>query len=287
MSRTNSSAPTDLDPEADPWVVFGEQLRILREESGFATQAALGTRINYGPDAISKVETGDRLPTDTMYPAWLQACGVTPREKKILDKQLTLARKVKGPIPQFVELYIEREKEATFLRLWGLLLIPGPLQTYDYAHAMYVQGRGMDEEQAAENATARLDRQAILQGPDAPHVTALIFEYALNLLVGTPETMVGQLEHLLEMSHRRNIVIQVVRETRYFPGMRGPFEIASGAGIVDTVAMVTVQDHVSDEDAVTRTVAVLFDRIRGYARPVEESRAILQEAIQQWKSQQQ
>jgi transcriptional regulator with XRE-family HTH domain len=287
MSRTSSSAPGhDLDPEADPWVVLGEQLRILREDAGFVTQAALGARINYGPDAISKVETGDRLPTDRMYPAWLEACGVTPREKRILEKQLTMARKAKGPIPQFFELYIQREKEATFLRLWGLLLIPGPLQVYEYALAMYVQG-GMDEDHAAESATVRMDRQANLAGPDAPHLTALIYEFALHLQVGTPETMIRQLEHLLEMSQRHNAVIQVVRGTRYFPGMRGQFEIASGTRITDTVAMVTVQDHVSDEEAVTRKATVLFDRIRGYALPVEESRAIIQEAIQRWKSQQQ
>ena len=100
MSRTSSSAPgRDLDPEADPWVVLGEQLRILREEAGFTTQGALGARISYGQDAISKVETGDRLPTNTMYPAWLEACGATPREKRLMDKQLALARKAKGPIP--------------------------------------------------------------------------------------------------------------------------------------------------------------------------------------------
>jgi transcriptional regulator with XRE-family HTH domain len=287
LSRINSSTPgRDLDPEADPWVVLGEQLRILREEAGFTTQAALGARISYGPDAVSKVETGDRLPTDTMYPAWLEACGATAREKRLMDKQLALARKAKGPIPQFFEMYIEREKEATFLRLWGLLLIPGPLQVYDYAYAMYVLG-GKDEDQAAESAAARIDRQAILEGPDATHVTALIYDFALHLLVGTPETMVRQLEHLVEMSYRRNVVVQVVREPRYFPGMRGQFEIASGARIADTVAMVTVQDHVSDEGDVTRKAAVLFDRIRGYALPVEESRAVIQEAIQRWSSQQQ
>src|SRR6266700_2669643 len=111
---------------------------------------------------------------------------------------------------------------------------------------------GMDEEEASAKANARLDRRAILDGPDAPHVTLLLHESVLRRRVGTPEVMVRQLSHLLEMSQRPNVSIQVIRDDGYFLGLEGPFEIASGEAITDTVVMVAVEDQTVDEKKVVR-----------------------------------
>jgi hypothetical protein len=130
-----------------------------------------------------------------------------------------LALKREGPIPEFIELWLAREAAAAFLRLWALNVLPGLLQTYDYAHAMFTLS-GLDEDEAAEKAAARIQRQAILDGPDATQVTAIIYEPVLHCLLGAPEIMAKQLTHILEMSRRPNLVIQVVRDTGYFPGRR-------------------------------------------------------------------
>ena len=79
----------------------------------------------------------------------------------------------------------------------------------------------MDEDEAAEQTDLRMKRRAKVDGPDAAHVTALIHERALYFLVGTPETMIGQLTDLLELSQQRNVVIQVVPDEGYFPGVAG------------------------------------------------------------------
>jgi hypothetical protein len=65
----------------------------------------------------------------------------------------------------------------------------------------------------------------------------------------------------------------------------GQFAIASGPAISDTVIMVTVEDHASDESGVAGKVIALFEEIRGYALNVAQSRAVLSEALQRWKSQ--
>ena len=71
--------------------------------------------------------------------------------------------------------------------------------------------------------------------PRSRHATAVIHELALHFRIGTPKIMIGQLERLLEPSHRPNLVIQVVRDTGYFPGLRGPYKIASvGVLVRDT-----------------------------------------------------
>jgi hypothetical protein len=50
--------------------------------------------------------------------------------------------------------------------------------------------------------------------------------------------------------------------------------------------MVTVEDHVTDDPTAVRTVTVLFEEIRSYARNAKESRALLMEADERWNSQQ-
>jgi hypothetical protein len=163
--------------------------------------------------------------------------------------------------------------------------MPGLLQTYEYAHAMYKEV-GLDDDEATEKATARAERRVNVEGADAKHVTAILDEPVLNRAVGTPEVMCAQLAYLLELSLRPNVVIQVVREARYFPGLRGQFEIASGHEIPDTLVMYNVEDQTQDDPVLARKAAALFERIRGYAHTIEESRAILQEALQRWNSQQ-
>jgi hypothetical protein len=69
------------------------------------------------------------------------------------------------------------------------VIVSGLFQVYEYAHAMNTRA-GFGEDEAAAKAGARQDRQAILNGPDAPHVTLLLDESVLRRRVGTPEVMV-------------------------------------------------------------------------------------------------
>jgi transcriptional regulator with XRE-family HTH domain len=270
-------------PETDPAAYLGQHLRRLRLMAGFAIQAALAVRLSVSNDYVSKAETGYLPPAEEVFLAWLDVCGASAEARVFLTGLWTVVRALSGGIPQFFAKYVTAEEKAAFLRLWGLLLIPGPLQARDYAHAMFLAG-GLDKDAAAEQVGLRMKRQAILDGPDPAHVTALIYEPVLSRLVGTPEIMIGQLGHLLEISHRRNVIIQVVPDTGYFPGLRGPFQIASGPEIADTVVMDTVEDYVSDDPALARKVITLFEEIRSYALNAQESRARVQEAIEQWNS---
>jgi len=72
----------------------------------------------------------------------------------------------------------------------------------------------------------------------------------------------------------------------YFPGLDGELAIATGPAISDTVDMITAEDHVSDEPDVAGKVIALFEEIRGYALNVAQSRAVITEALQRWRSQQ-
>jgi hypothetical protein len=277
--------PNPRDPETNLSAALGEALRDLRIEAGFATQDAWAKATGYPREAISRWETGDTLPGDTAFTDLLDSCNATSRERKTLTRLLRLARKARGVLLESFVPYADAEKNAAFLRLWALLLVPGLLQVREYARAMFLAA-GLDEDAAAEKVEARLDRQGILDGPDAAHVTAVFYEPVLYRQVGTPEVMAAQLERLLELSHRGNVVIQVIRDTGYFPGLEGAFQIASGPDIPDTLVMVTVEDQPTADEAVVRRVARLFENIRSYALSAEDSRALIVEAITQWKSRQ-
>lgn len=282
--------PQNPDPKPDarkPSAVrLGKNLKRLRLAAGLTTIAALASRINgYGEDMISKVENGHRIPRDEMYSQWLDVCKASEMDHECLDDLLAEGRLELGPVPQFFELYVRREKQAAFLRLWALDVLPGLLQTHDYAHAMFL-AEGLEEDEAAAMATARNKRRANVEGPDAKQVTVVIYEPVLYCQVGTPGVMIQQLTDLVEVSRRPSVVIQVVRNSTYFPGRRGQFDVASGPEIPDTVLMYNVEDQTQDDRPLTGKAVALFERIRGYALTIEESRAIIQEAVEHWKSQQ-
>jgi transcriptional regulator with XRE-family HTH domain len=280
--------PSIRDPKKDPRALLGRALKRLRLAAGYTTQAALAARLDgHGEDSVQKAETGYQLPSDDLVLRWLDACNATGLDRELVGDLVEHAREGSSGIRAFFEKYATAEQKAAFLRIWGLQLIPGPLQTREYAEALFQTG-GLDEDETAEQTDLRMKRQAKVNGPDAAHITALIYESALHLLVGTPQTMATQLERLLELSRRRNLVIQVVPDTgSYFPGLDGPFAIASGPDIADTVDVVAVEDHVQDDPAAAARIIALFEEIRSYARNAAESRAVMTEALHTWNSQQQ
>ena len=279
------SKPNSRDPETDPAAALGQTLKRLREAAGFATCAAAGAHVGYGEDSIRKGESGWQVPTREAILKLLDAYQVPEIMRPTVLDMWKLARKAKGPIPEFAERYFTAEAAAAFIRIWALLVVPGLFQTRDYAHSMYRMA-GLPEDEATEKTEVRVNRQATLRGPEPPYVTAVIHESVLHLLVGDAEIMAGQLTHLLELTERRNITIQVVRSAGYFVGYEGGFQVASGLGITDTMLMDALDDQPSEDPTRTRGALESFEEIRGYALSVEESRVLIRKAIEQWKSQQ-
>jgi transcriptional regulator with XRE-family HTH domain len=123
------------DPESDPAAAFGQALGRLREAAGIATQEAAAARLNYGHDSISRWETGAAVPDETQVNRLLNEYEATGLLRENTMARWRLARKAKGPIREFFQRYFAEEQAAAFLRVWGLLMVPGPLQTQDYAYA--------------------------------------------------------------------------------------------------------------------------------------------------------
>lgn len=81
--------------------------------------------------------------------------------------------------------WIDSERRATSLRTWEPLLVPGLLQTADYARAILAADPETTEEQLSELVAARLERQAILDRPNPPALWVVLDEAVLHRLIGS------------------------------------------------------------------------------------------------------
>jgi len=138
--------------------------------------------------------------------AWCEACGL---DRELFGRWAAFARRTDGPIPSWFESWLEAERSAHALRLWSPILIPGLLQTAEYARALFVAA-GEDDERAEELVAARMDRQAILDRVRPPHVVAVLDEAVLHRLIGMPAVMHDQLTHLAGLSERPNVLLEIV-----------------------------------------------------------------------------
>src|SRR5437763_5306164 len=123
------------DPETNPAAFLGGELRRARVAAGFSSQDALAARLGFDRTVIAKAETGERPPTDDVLAGWCQACHL---DDDLFRRMVVLARRADGPVPTWFEDWLRAEGEAQSLRIWSPMLVPGLLQTAEYARALFL-----------------------------------------------------------------------------------------------------------------------------------------------------
>jgi hypothetical protein len=121
--------------------------------------------------------------------------------------------------------YIGLEAEAVSIRRYESELVPGLLQTKEYARAVF-RGFLVDNEEIDKRVEVRMARQERLTGANAPQHWIVLNESVIRRVVGGPETMRAQLDRLIEASHLPNVTMQVLPFTAgAHPAMDGAFVI--------------------------------------------------------------
>ncbi|MEU9283797.1 helix-turn-helix transcriptional regulator [Streptomyces sp. NPDC048275] len=199
MSRRNAEGGS----AATTAVVFGEVLKHFREAAGLP-QESLARQIPCDRSQVARVEAGARVPQD----AFAKKCdellgtgGVLLRLWARIDWYPEVQH------PDWFERRAEMDAKAVALREYQEQVIPGLLQTPDYAHALFSQIASGDE--VEERVRARLSRQPRFLADDGPLYVAVLDESCLRNAVGSPEVMREQCAHLLGVGQRPNIRIQV------------------------------------------------------------------------------
>ncbi len=218
-----------------------------------------------------------------MLAGWCQECGL---DGDLFGRLAALARRAEGPVPTWFEGWLQAEGEAQSLRIWSPMLIPGLLQTPEYARALFLAAQTDTSEDAiGALVAARLERQAVLDRADPPDVVVVLDEAVLHRLIGSPEVMHDALVKVADLSRRPCVVVQVVPAGNGAnAGLAGAFDIATADGMPETLRTEAVEDQSTERRSLVRKAAVAFDRVRGDALPRDASRElILKVAEERWK----
>jgi transcriptional regulator with XRE-family HTH domain len=214
-------------------IALGGHLRRLREASGITREAA-GDTIRASSSKISRLELGRVSSKERDVADLITLYGVTDvEEREIL---LTLARQANAPgwwreygdvLPNWFETYLGLEQAASVIRAYEPQLVPGLLQTEDYARAiMLLRHLHMSHSEIERRVALRMARQAFLSQPAAPDLWVALDEAALRRPLGDQKVQQAQLLHLIEMAQRPNITLQIVPfDVGAHAAAGGPFTI--------------------------------------------------------------
>jgi transcriptional regulator with XRE-family HTH domain len=221
----------ELNPDAGPEAAFSARLRKAREARGWR-QDDLAERIGYTGRHVSAVETGHKPPTRRFSLAVDAAFGVEGTADSFEREWREIRH---GVLLQGFPEYVALEGRAVELRLYEIGIIPGLLQTPEYAQAQedgHVERGAITPEQAAERVSFLAERQAALTRTKPPMVFVVMDESCLRQAVGGPEVMSAQLQRLVEVAARPNWILQVA-----------PFEIGARRAFNLPVNLLTLADR--------------------------------------------
>ncbi|MBM0201743.1 helix-turn-helix domain-containing protein [Micromonospora sp. STR1s_5] len=220
---------------------LGAQLKRAREEAGVTVEQAAGL-IEVSPSTLRRIEQGRVGLKGPALNALLDLYSVTDAELR--ETLLSMARSGKqrgwwakyGDLPNSYRQYIGLESAASEIHNFETLVVPGLLQTAEYARAIISADASQPTpDGVAQRVAARTERQKLLTDGQLKLV-AVIDEAVLHRQIGGPEVMAEQLTTLLEAQKRWNVTVQVIpfREGAY-ASMVSSFHIlgfAEGPGVV-------------------------------------------------------
>ncbi|HVV23284.1 MAG TPA: helix-turn-helix transcriptional regulator [Pseudonocardiaceae bacterium] len=259
-------------------------LRQARDNTGVAGRE-IARRLGVSHAAVSHWETGKRVPRLEDVASLLAVLGVTGDDR---ERILELARHAADPdwltvgIPGVVQQLagvMECERTAKFIAEWSPWVIPGLLQSSDYARAIIGAG-GVSPADVEARLIVRLGRRDVLSRRDLDELVVLIGEPAIRQEIGGPAVMAEQLRYLLRLAGS-GITMQVVPIGKgWHPGLAGPFIFYRFA---DSPSIVHIEHHRSsafvfdDNDVAGYADAVAT--VRGAALNPTESAVLINEVI--------
>ena len=246
------------------------------------TLAALGALVPCDASTVSRIESGLLSPTERFAAACDQAF---PQMGGWCTRFYNNSRKWDGPYPRWFADWVDAEGRATVLRGWEPLLVPGLLQTPEYARALFRAWETTEDDDDIEQlVTARIDRQRIFGKPHPPSFWAVVDEGVLTRCVGSSKVMHDQLIHLVEVAERPTTKIHVIpAEVGAHIGLLGAFAIAGFAGDAPGIAYFESPDKgqtTTDPAAVARVI-LTFDTLRSEALPRGASRELIMKVAEE------
>jgi hypothetical protein len=241
----------------------------------------------WSTSTIFRIETRRSRPQPGNVRTLLELYGVTGAER---DGLIQLTREARQPgwwhsfrdvLPNPYEVYIGLEAGAASIRNFEPIVVPGLLQTEDYARATFRNGpRELDVDEVQRRVEVRLARQEILARDDRPRLWAVIDEAVIHRAVGGVSVMRRQLRHLAEFSQQGRTTVQVVPyRAGAHAGTTGPFVILDFPEPTDP-AVVYVETLAGDiyleERSDVNRSTLAFDRLLAAALHPDDSMQLIE-----------
>lgn len=258
-------------------------LRRHRENAGL-TQKEAAKRAGIAGNRLNHFEIMRSVPPDDVLIRLLELYEATGETDELLAI-LPAARKrtaseAATSDPEQFNLYIGLEAGATQIETYNALVLHGLVQTADYAEALLRgHGQGLPEPEVRRRLRLRLRRQELLTAESPTQLWLVVPQQVLEIPVGGPEVVRGQLAHLLDVANLRNVELQVIpRNVVPYPALHGPFTVMSFP-IPGDAGLVYVETRVRglfyEEPDELQEYGQVMNHLRVLARPPEESSRLI------------
>lgn len=208
------------------WRYCGNQLKRWRLQADVSRED-LAQEAGYSYEAVKSMEQGRRKPTRRVLEIADDMCeagGKLRAATEYLEPEKYPAR---------THEFMQAEASAIALHSYQPLLVPGLLQTEEYARALlHAYCPPLDDETIGERLAARMQRQEMLAGKPTVLFNFVIYEAALRTMVGGRDAMHRQLHHLLKLGEYRNVSIQVL-----------PAHTGAHAGLDGALVLLETDEH--------------------------------------------
>jgi transcriptional regulator with XRE-family HTH domain len=272
------------------------ELRRLRERAGFIGEE-VAKRTGWSTSKVSRLERGQSGVKRADLRRLLDLYRVDPERR---DELLALAEEsqpsgrlkaISAGLPEEHAQFLGVEAEAESIWNWEPQVVPGLLQTEDYARAVMLGWHSMftvppsDVERRVE---ARRLRQQVLQREPPLQLSVVMDESVLHRKLGEASVMRVQLEHILEVSRLPNIGVRVLPLKNHPPVTTGAFTYMKFSQLHDvplsdivTFEHFTGTDQIEDQDE-TFKYDVAFRALEEASLGVDESRELVRLAAEEW-----
>ncbi|MDH6112154.1 transcriptional regulator with XRE-family HTH domain [Kitasatospora sp. MAP12-15] len=199
MARRN-----ELNPGKSPRAFYGSELRRLREAAGLS-QEKLGELVFCSGAYLGQIENASRKPQLELS----RQLDVVLKTGKQLERLHEILRP--SAFATYFEEAVEQEALAKTISEYAAQLVPGVMQTPEYAAAIFLSGHPLlTEGELADRVAARMTRSSLLDGPTKKVFWYVLDETVLRREVGSPAVMAGQLQHITDLIRNRRVIVQVV-----------------------------------------------------------------------------
>jgi transcriptional regulator with XRE-family HTH domain len=275
-------------------LLLGRELRRLREARGWTLSEAVEVLGNQATK-LSRLENGQSSVRPLDVRILCEALGATAEETAWAVETAKHCNQ-RGRWSGYRSIYfryfrmaVDLEQGATVINSYQTEVIPGLLQTEDYARAILSSmSPSYSNETVEMGIKARLERQQVLTKPDPPQVNFVMSESAVVRQVGNDSVMHDQLEHIIEVAERPNVHVQVLpfKARTFTPEVVFPFQMfrIQSPGRSGPLEVVYNEDYddgrYRDDDESITTYGNLWQRLRGAALSPAESIELLRDRRQ-------